>query len=841
MKKHLRKIAILLTICMCLPLFAACDMNSLIGAMQQPSGGSTEVKDEKDETKAPEIQDNELPEGLELKLGKDNNSYRVEKYKGDAEEIEIPAVHNGFPVTEIGPRAFDNSKNLISVIIPDSVEVIADSAFKNCKNLEIVTIGEYESMLRKIENQVFHGCEMLDIIEFVGYEDTWESIEKAKDWDKNAGKKTDDKTYEMVFIDPTEPPVETQPEYTDVFGSETEEVSRPADETTVPDSGECKHEKITVPGIAPTCTEKGYLEGIMCAKCGLMLTVQMEIPAIGHIWDAGTTNSNASCGDTADVVYKCKTCGETRIETGEVVEHVWYEYAYTAPTCEVDGLASYRCARYGCSETKTEIIDAIGHEWGDALPSSDPTCIREGLMKFYCTRSGCSGYRNEYIPADPNAHSMKLTSKAPGFNTVGYEKHYKCEYCGYLTDLDGNAIDAPVEIAPTGSGVGDCEVFFNAEVLSTMPTANGAIIGKTVTITLSEDSSYVRYERIANFGDGVLPLITNPDKIVTGQYLVFKYRTDHMTHGNIFATTTQAHLTGRDSTYMYYVADEEWHIAIVDLSARITNGEISPNENGEYAIMAARIDHLDITASEGYMDFAWIAFCDNPADVAFAMTEEDAACCSHNLTDKMYDEHDGVYYSTCILCGAVMEDTLLLKVESSTQAYHVRGISVSSEYDDATSEDYIRYTITPEANDPYFYFLHGNKEVTGQYMVIKYRYNNDGNDGNLLYGYAATTESGKTSAYGTGDRLESNLGTLVDDGEWHYLVIDLYTSNQNAIGSTSYEPFFAPSADGTFSASYVRARISGGQLSDGSYTSLDVAYVGFADNMAAIENHIANN
>ena len=125
-------------------------------------------------------------------------------------------------------------------------------------------------------------------------------------------------------------------------------------------------------------------------------------------------------------------------------------------------------------------------------------------------------------------------------------------------------------------------------------------------------------------------------------------------------------------------------------------------------------------------------------------------------------------------------------------------------------------------------------------MVIKYRYNNDGNDGNLLYGYAATTESGKTSAYGSGDRLESNLGTLVDDGEWHYLVIDLYTSNLNAIGS-SYTPFFTPSADGTFSASYVRARISGGQLSDGSYTSLDVAYVGFADNMAAIENHIANN
>jgi hypothetical protein len=144
MKKHLTKVAILLVICMCLPLFAACDAGSIFGK-QPPEAG-----DVKDETKSPEINADELPNGLSLELGKDGNSYVVVSYDGSVADVVIPATYNGFPVTEIAEKAFQNSKELISVEIPDSVEIIGESAFKNCQNLEFVTIGVYESRLYEI-------------------------------------------------------------------------------------------------------------------------------------------------------------------------------------------------------------------------------------------------------------------------------------------------------------------------------------------------------------------------------------------------------------------------------------------------------------------------------------------------------------------------------------------------------------------------------------------------------------------------------------------------------------------------------------------------------------------
>ena len=202
MKKHLAKVAILLVICMCLPLFAACDIGSIFG--KQP----IETGDAKDDGKTPEKNDDELQGGLGLELGKDGNSYVVVSYDGSVADVVIPASYNGFPVTAIGEKAFQNSKELISVEIPDSVEIIGESAFKNCQNLKFVTIGVYESRLYEIGKQAFQGCSMLNAVEFVGDADAWNSVEKGKDWDKNAGSKTDNKKYELVYVEPSEIPTE---------------------------------------------------------------------------------------------------------------------------------------------------------------------------------------------------------------------------------------------------------------------------------------------------------------------------------------------------------------------------------------------------------------------------------------------------------------------------------------------------------------------------------------------------------------------------------------------------------------------------------------------------------
>ena len=255
MKKQLSRIAILLVITMCLPLLAACDVSQFIGFQPTPPANDGKVED-KTEAKDDDVQDDELPKGMQMALGSDNNSYRVSSYKGTEANLVIPETYNGFPVTEIDENAFLGNKKLVSVVIPDSVEIVGNSAFKNCQRLETVTFGEYASMLCEIGKQAFFGCTTLEFIEFVGDEYTWNAVEKGKDWDKNAGMKTADKKYEVVFIETSERPTEA-PEvptekpsediYTDFV---TEEVSQEETATSVIETA--------YPETAPVDTETAW-------------------------------------------------------------------------------------------------------------------------------------------------------------------------------------------------------------------------------------------------------------------------------------------------------------------------------------------------------------------------------------------------------------------------------------------------------------------------------------------------------------------------------------------------------------------------------------------------------
>ena len=75
MKKQLSRIAILLVITMCLPLLAACDISQFIGGQPTPPANDGKVEDKTEAEN--DVQDDELPKGMQMALGSDNNSYRV--------------------------------------------------------------------------------------------------------------------------------------------------------------------------------------------------------------------------------------------------------------------------------------------------------------------------------------------------------------------------------------------------------------------------------------------------------------------------------------------------------------------------------------------------------------------------------------------------------------------------------------------------------------------------------------------------------------------------------------------------------------------------------------------
>jgi len=87
---------------------------------------------------------------------KNDGTYRVSSTGTPTfNEIEIPGLYNGKPVTEIEAEGFAGCENLTGIIIPESVTEIGDSAFSGCINLRNVEIPQ---SITQIGNSWFKDC-----------------------------------------------------------------------------------------------------------------------------------------------------------------------------------------------------------------------------------------------------------------------------------------------------------------------------------------------------------------------------------------------------------------------------------------------------------------------------------------------------------------------------------------------------------------------------------------------------------------------------------------------------------------------------------------------------------
>jgi hypothetical protein len=85
----------------------------------------------------------------------------ITKYIGDKAAVNIPADIDGAKVTVIGEGAFYENRVVTSVVIPDSVISIINSAFTYCSNLTSVTIG---NGVTSIGSGAFSHCTSLTSI-----------------------------------------------------------------------------------------------------------------------------------------------------------------------------------------------------------------------------------------------------------------------------------------------------------------------------------------------------------------------------------------------------------------------------------------------------------------------------------------------------------------------------------------------------------------------------------------------------------------------------------------------------------------------------------------------------
>jgi len=81
-----------------------------------------------------------LPSQLHFTLINNGTAYSVTKGTSTAQNVVIPAVYNGLPVTTIPEDGFSDYTNMTSITIPNSVTSIGYAAFYGCERLTSITI-----------------------------------------------------------------------------------------------------------------------------------------------------------------------------------------------------------------------------------------------------------------------------------------------------------------------------------------------------------------------------------------------------------------------------------------------------------------------------------------------------------------------------------------------------------------------------------------------------------------------------------------------------------------------------------------------------------------------------
>ena len=186
------------------------------------------------------------------------------------------------------------------------------------------------------------------------------------------------------------------------------------------------HKEVAMEDVASTCTVNGSIGGTECSVCGITLVEPEVAPLAEHtrvegVYEAPTCTDNGYKGRVV-----CEVCGIT-LEEGEIIPaaHKFELVAEVAPSCEGAGSKTYKCTE--CGETKSETVDALGHDypenWTVILPA---TCTERGSQIKIC--GVCNNINSEIIPAF--GHTKVIDAAvAPTCTETGLTEGFHCSVC----------------------------------------------------------------------------------------------------------------------------------------------------------------------------------------------------------------------------------------------------------------------------------------------------------------------------------------------------------------------------------------------------------------------------
>ena len=199
-------------------------------------------------------------------------------------------------------------------------------------------------------------------------------------------------------------------------------------QTVVPALG---HNEVTDEAVAPDCENTGLTEGKHCDRCDEILVAQEEIPALGHSWNSGEITTAATCEKAGVKTYTCTACGETKTEEIEATGHD-YSAVVTDPTCTENGFTTQTCNKCG-DVTVTDIVEKLGHKLGNATTENyvDATCTTVGGFDTVTRCAVCNEILSSSHSEIPMiAHTEVIDAgKTPTCTETGLTEGKHCSVC----------------------------------------------------------------------------------------------------------------------------------------------------------------------------------------------------------------------------------------------------------------------------------------------------------------------------------------------------------------------------------------------------------------------------
>ena len=206
---------------------------------------------------------------------------------------------------------------------------------------------------------------------------------------------------------------------------------------TIPAKGHVKGEVKIENATESTCEKGGsYDEVVYCTVCNKELsrnTVKTE--AKGHKWDNGKVTTEPTCTEEGVKTFECTVCGKTKTEKVEALGHDWNN-DFTVDkeaTCEETGLKSIHCKRCDIKKDET-VIPAKGHVAGEKKIENATEAVCEAGGSYdeviYCTVCNKELSRTT-VKTEAKGHKWnegKITTQ-PTCTEEGV-KTFQCMVCG---------------------------------------------------------------------------------------------------------------------------------------------------------------------------------------------------------------------------------------------------------------------------------------------------------------------------------------------------------------------------------------------------------------------------